>query len=195
MSPMLSLRPARHAPWSYPGPLRVAPVSDVVRVKVVLIEIVPPIWRRLRVPVHLTLRRFHAVLQEAIGWKDLQPHRFRVGEIHFGMPSEPADALRDSRWVTIQDLVSAGTRSFTYEYGAGGGWAYDIRIEALEGGNPDNQRAICLGGERACPPEDSGGPDDYVDRVLARAGFDPERFDLAEVNAALSGLGRSSQIP
>lgn len=192
---MLSPKPVLNAPRSNAGPLRQAPLSEVVRVKVVLTEIVPPIWRRLRVPVHLTLRRFHSVLQEAVGWKDVQPHRFRVGEIQFGKPSDPADALKDSRWVTIRDLVAAGAKVFTYQYGAGGGWTYEIRIEALEDGNTDNQRPVCLGGERACPPEDSGGPDDYVDHVLARPGFDPERFDIAEVNAALLGLGRTSQTP
>ena len=64
---MLSPKPFRHAPWLYAVALREAQVSDVVRVKVVLTEIVPPTWRRLRVPVHLTLRHFHAVIQEAIG--------------------------------------------------------------------------------------------------------------------------------
>jgi hypothetical protein len=200
---MLSPKPLRHALWSGAGPLREAAVSDAVRVKVVLIEIVPPIWRRLRVPAHMTLRRFHTVLQEAIGWKDVQAHRFRVGEIFFGKPSDPADALKDSRWVTIQDLMSAGVKSFQYEYGSGSGWIHEVRIEARFEGGPENQRAICLGGERACPPEGSGDPDDYVQRVIAsrnpyleggsppdrlRAGFDPEEFDLEGVNAALAAL-------
>ena len=142
-------------------------------------------------PVQMTLRRFHTVLQEAIGWKDVQPHRFRVGKVHFGKPSDPADGLKDSRWVTIQDIVSAGMNVFTYQSGSGAGWTYEIRIEALEDGSLENQRSVCLDGRRACPPEDSGGPDDYVDRFLRRPGFDPERFDLAEVNAALLGLRRA----
>ncbi len=201
--PMLSPKPMRHSSWPHPGPLREAAVSDAVRVKVVLIEIVPPIWRRLRVPAHMTLRRFHTVLQETVGWKDAQPHRFRVGEICFGKPSDSADSVKDSRWVTIQDLISAGAKTFHYEYGLGSGWIHEVRIEARFEGTPENQRAICLGGERACPPEESGGPDDYVDRIIAsrnpylesgsrperlRAGFDPELFDLEEVNAALAAL-------
>jgi hypothetical protein len=201
--PMLSSKSIRHSSWSYAGPLRGAPVSDVVRVKVALIEIVPPIWRRLRVPAHMTLRRFHTVLQETIGWKDVQPHRFRVGEILFGKPSDPADAVKDSRWITIQDLISAGAKTFHYDYGFGSGWIHEVRIEARFQGTPENQRVVCLGGERACPPEESGGPDDYVERIVAsrnpyledrsrpdrlRPSFDPEQFDLEEVNATLAAL-------
>lgn len=200
---MLSSRFIRHAPWSYAGPLREAPVSDVACVKVVLIEIVPPIWRRLQVPTHMTLRRFHIVLQETMGWKNVHPHRFRVGEISFGKPSDPADAVKDSRWITIRDLISAGAKTFHYQYGAGPGWIHEVRIEARFEGNSENQRAICLGGELACPPEESGSPDDYVERIVAsrnpyphghslpdrlKTGFDPEQFDLEEVNAALAAL-------
>jgi len=56
---------------------------------------------------------------------------------------------------------------------------------------------VCTGGERACPPEDCGGPHGYgelleiiMDPAHARygemtawagAGFDPERFDPGKV--------------
>ena len=61
---------------------------------------------------------------------------------------------------------------------------------------------MCLEGENACPPEDCGGPGGYAEllRVLADPAhddhedllrwvggpFEPTRFDLAEVNAALA---------
>jgi hypothetical protein len=185
---------------AHAGQVREGRVSDVVRMKVTLLEIVPPIWRRFQVPACFTLRRLHSVLQRVIGWKDVHPHRFRVGDAFFGRPSDAADPLKDSRWVTLQDLLSGGTRTFIYEYGLGGSWTHEVRIEALEAGNP--KWAVCLAGERACPPEDFAGPDNYVDSVVAsrdpyhpyssgsrerlRPGFDPERFDLEEVNSALA---------
>ena len=62
----------------------------------------------------------------------------------------------------------------------------------------------CLGGENACPPEDLGGPGGYEDFMEAIAdpahadhdeelewiggSFDPARFDLDAVNAALRQL-------
>jgi Plasmid pRiA4b ORF-3-like protein len=65
--------------------------------------------------------------------------------------------------------------------------------------------AVCLEGANSCPPEDVGGTGGYEEllEVLADpareerrhyvswAGrnFDPKRFDLAQVNAALQYLG------
>ncbi len=64
--------------------------------------------------------------------------------------------------------------------------------------------AVCLDGENACPPEDCGGTCGYAyllkaltdpshkehDFLLEWVGgpFDPARFDLAEVNAAIQRL-------
>jgi hypothetical protein len=179
-------------------------LPPLVRLKVTLLEVVPPIWRRFQVPVNFTLRRLHVVLQQVMGWKDSHPHQFRVGNQTFGMPSDDSEGLKDSRWITLQELVSRGTRILTYEYASGEGWQHEIRIEGLAEGNPTNQRPLCLAGERTCPPENSGGPEGYVEILEARREpwgssraflveqldphFDPEAFDLDEINAALSAL-------
>ena len=200
---MFDDKPARHsASTPHPEAFRGA-YSDVVQVRIVLIEIVPPIWRQLSVPVNLTLRRFHAVIQEAMGWKNLQPHRFRIGALAIGKPSGPLDSVKDSRWISIRDVLNSGEKIFHYDYGADANWVHQIRIDARTEGTSGNQRPHCVGGERACPPEDVSGPDDYVERLAVWEGrlilpafrpapgsriFDPDRFDVNQVNAALSNL-------
>lgn len=201
---MLSSKSARHTgPSPYAEGVRGGPFTDVVRLKIALIEIVPPVWRRLTVPANLTLRRLHAVLQRAMGWEDLHPHRFRVGETLLGKPENFAGLVKDSRWVTIHELVSAGTRTLLYEYGPDGRWIHEVWIEGVGEGTPTNQRPACLSGERACPPEASSGPDDYVDHILGDRdplgrleprpkgwpqNFDPEHFDVEEANASIATL-------
>ena len=64
----------------------------------------------------------------------------------------------------------------------------------------------CVGGARACPPEDCGGPWGYADFLAAMADpkhedhrdmkewigrkFDPEKFSIDAVNKALRQLAR-----
>jgi len=63
---------------------------------------------------------------------------------------------------------------------------------------------ICLGGERACPPEDCGGPwgySDFLETLMnpdhkshdkmlewVGGGFDPEAFDIEALNKELATL-------
>jgi Plasmid pRiA4b ORF-3-like protein len=178
--------------------------SSVVRLRIVLLEVIPPVWRRVQVPANLTLRRLHSVLQCAMGWPETESHLFRVGPVLYGKPANAADPLKDSRWATVGDIVALGTPSFSYELGAMDRWEHEVRIEAVTEGNEGNQRPVCLAGERACPPEDCGGPEDYVNRVAdlerpspvsagqiagtLRPKFDPDRLDLEAVNRALSWL-------
>ena len=97
-------------------------------------------------------------------------------------------------------LIEAPT-SFTYEYDFGDSWNHQIEVEAVEMVPQALKVAVCLVGQRACPPEDCGGVsgfaeflgaigdpdhDEHQDSLSWVGGsFDPERFDLAAVNAAL----------
>jgi hypothetical protein len=89
-----------------------------------------------------------------------------------------------------------------YAYDLGDGWAHRIRVEQIVDPEPGGRYPVCLGGERACPPEECGGPAGYG-RLLATLAdpadahheetrewlglepgreFEPERFDLDEAN-------------
>jgi hypothetical protein len=161
-----------------------------MRLRVVLLEIVPPVWRRLEVPAHWTLRQLHVALRRAMGWSDGGPHRFRVGTALYGNTSDNASE-HDSRWITLADVAAQGTRSFRYEVVSDESWLHEIVIESMAPGSIKGARAVCLGGERAWPPESTDGPDAWLERAdffvaEAPAGAD---FDLDAVNRALAQLG------
>ena len=175
------------------------PVVPVVRLKVTLLELVPPVWRRFQVPANYTLRRLNAVLQQLMGWRESHLHHFQIGDDVFGVPDGDSEKLKDSRWITLQDLLSRNTRRFFYAYASGDGWEHEVRIENIAEGDPTNQRPLCLAGERTCPPEALGGPEGYVRMLEGHQdprsaegsldpNFDPEAFDLEGINAALAAL-------
>jgi Plasmid pRiA4b ORF-3-like protein len=200
---MLEPKNVRHV-YGPQGPTREEPPSDVARLRIVLLEVIPPVWRRVQVPANLTLRRLHSILQCAMGWPETEEHQFRVAGGLYGKPTDTTGPLRDSRWMRLADLISRGTNSFGYALGTDSAWEHEVRVEGLAAGNADNQKPICLEGERACPPQGCGGPEAYVDQIGGRrpsrrtasrpiAGFagqefDPDRFDVDAVNRALAWL-------
>jgi len=200
---MLEPKDTRHV-YGPQGPTRAEPPSDVARLRIALLDVVPPVWRRVQVPANLTLRRLHSILQCAMGWPETEEHQFRIAGALYGKPTDMTGPLRDSRWIRLADAINRGATSFGYALGTDSAWEHEVRIEGLAGGNAENQRPVCLEGERACPPQGSGGAEGYVDRVGGRrssrrggsrnitgfAGqeFDPDRFDLEAVNRALAWL-------
>lgn len=62
---------------------------DMLRLRIELEDVEPPIWRAVQVPTDLTLDDLHTVIQVAMGWTDSHLHRFTVGE-----PWDPLPELR-----------------------------------------------------------------------------------------------------
>jgi hypothetical protein len=116
------------------------------------------------------------------------------------------DFEHDSRSVRLSDLAGRGHTRFRYDYDFGDEWEHAIEIEKTLPAEAGVRYPRCVKGERACPPEDCGGPFGYPyfldklqdpnheehDDVLEWAGgeFDPEEFDLDEVNDDLHQLRR-----
>ena len=56
--------------------------ADIVRIKVTLKEIRPPIWRRIELPLELTFGDLSNILQAAFGWTNSHLHEFEIGRRH-----------------------------------------------------------------------------------------------------------------
>jgi hypothetical protein len=57
---------------------------NAVQIHVALDDIEPAIWRRLVVPLHVTLVQLHHILQAAVGWTDAHLHEFETGGLNYG---------------------------------------------------------------------------------------------------------------
>ena len=155
-------------------------------------------WRRVLVPAEIGLGELHLVLNEAMGWTNSHLHQFVVGKRKFGDPDFDQDGdFEDERTVRLGELAGVGDR-FSYEYDFGDDWTHDVVVEKEVPFDPRFTYPVCIGGARACPPEDCGGPPGYEhllsallndddDELVAWVGgfFDPEGFDVNRTNQAL----------
>src|SRR3989442_574633 len=124
--------------------------------KVTLRDVLPPVWRRVRVAGSLTLRDLHHVLQVSLGWMDCHLHEFRIRVRRYGMPDPDDDYGEpplDELEYRLGELVRSGDR-FEYVYDFGDGWRHEVVVESSVPLERDAPKAECLAGERACPPED-----------------------------------------
>lgn len=190
-----------------------APVKSaggaVYQLKIMLNDIRPPIWRRVQTR-DWTLAKLHDLIQISMGWFNSHLHLFKIGEDHYGdrgqWPKDYLDELEklDERKLKLSQLAEQGVKRFHYEYDMGDGWRHTIIVEKTVSVEAGVKYPRCVGGERACPPEDCGGPWGYGafveavsnpkhkqhEELLEWVGgeFDPEMFDVEAVNKELQAI-------
>jgi hypothetical protein len=151
----------------------------------------------------MSLAELHFVLNETMGWFCSHPHSFSDGKRTFSDPDLDLKGERgyvDERPMELQSIVKPGG-SLDYVYDFGDAWHHEIRVEQSLPADERLSYPLCIGGERACPPEDCGGPagysrvvealqntnDEAHDELLTSLGgyFDPASFDVNRTNFAL----------
>ena len=175
------------------------------QLKIALLDIKPPIWRRIHVPSSIKLCCLHDVLQEAMGWTNSHLHVFEKDRQTWGNPQwdEDQDQLDEGK-TRLAELLEVKGESLFYVYDFGDDWRHKVVLEKIIPANEIVKTAFCLAGERRCPPEDVGGPPGYQEfleaifdpahedyqRLLTWFGdhFQAEEFDVMAVNNALSGM-------
>lgn len=178
---------------------------QIYELKIELVEIEPTIWRRVLVPGSITLAKLHEVVQTAIGWTNNHLHQFVVGAHCYSDPEFEIEEAKNEYRYSLARLAPRVSNTIAYEYDFGDGWDHQIRVEnIIEGDQRYLGSPVCIGGRRSGPPEDCGGPSGYQNFLEAignqkhkehrellnwvGGSFDPEHFDLEEVNAQLRKL-------
>lgn len=158
--------------------------GDIFQFRINLKNIEPSIWRRIQVQDG-TLEQLHEHIQAAMGWENYHLHQFTIDGVDFGpvspnaMPFGPE--FEDETSVFLSDVLAKKSKRicFGYTYDFGDDWHHEVLFE----GNPDvigqQKYPVCLEGERACPPEDIGGPWGFADYLVALA--DPSNERHAEM--------------
>lgn len=165
------------------------PSRKLYQVKVTLLGSEPPIWRRFEVAGDVTLEKLHTILQVVMGWENAHLHEF----------IKDRELLEESRKL-FQVAPRAGSK-FTYTYDMGDSWDHEILVEKTASLPKERTYPVCLEGQRACPPEDSGAVWGYEEMLEAVKDashpehehylewlgddFDPEAFHPEAINQRL----------
>jgi hypothetical protein len=184
----------------------------IYQIKVTLKHSKPPIWRRIEVPGDITLAKLHRILQAVMDWGGYHLHQFIVGQrdqwnvVYYGEPSPDYMDMetRDEKRVKLNQIAPGETFKFIYEYDFGDSWEHELLVEKIFPPELGVFYPRCVKGKRARPPEDVGGVwgyDSFLEAIQNRnhsehnamlewvgGEFDPEAFDLDEINQALKGL-------
>ncbi len=136
----------------------------VYQLRVVLCGISPLIWHRLLVRADSTVADLHHTLQIALGWTDSHLHRFGIhGKAHGVAHAGGLTFADDPTQVRLASFAFRPRERFAYQYDFGADWQHDLRVEQCLALDPDGRYPVCIGGGRAAPPEDCGGPWAYLD--------------------------------
>lgn len=184
--------------------------QSVFQLKVTLHNTKPPIWRRILVDGSITLAELHEVIQAAFGWWNNHLHEFEIGRRRYGIPDPNWDfgpSTNDERTTRLDAVADEGA-SFHYTYDFGDYWRHKVTVEKVGTVEPGTAVPACIGGRRACPPEDCGGPWGYQDLLeslsgrpgasdaridLVGSGFNPATFDPSDFALNLANV-RSANI-
>ena len=120
------------------------------------------VWRRVLVPENFTFDRLHRVIQAAFGWGNYHLYKFSPR----GRRSKPVIALSsefdyekpdmDACETTLDEVFTTEKQTYEYVYDFGDNWQHKIKLEKIID-DKSLEKASCIGGKGACPPEDCGG--------------------------------------
>jgi len=180
-----------------------------ISLRIEIIGIEPLIWRNVIVPSDIALDELHSVIQGAMAWQDYHLHEFNIMNQTYGIPESDEfgseEASLDERNVLLKPLVNNGDE-FIYIYDFGDNWRHKIVVENIQNDKSDPYNPViplCVGGERATPPEDCGGIYNYPNFVTSLKdrnhpehkqnmkwsnAFQPEIFSISQATALIACL-------
>ncbi len=177
----------------------------VYQLKIGLNGTKPPIWRRILVADTIRLDDLHIVFQVVMGWTDSHLHQFVHQRTFYGVPDPEFDFMDmevlDEANFRLNQLLKKEKETMVYEYDFGDDWKHKITLEKILPYDAKQAVPVCVKAKGACPPEDVGGTWGYYDFLEAiedrehpehesykewvGGNFDPQAYDIKEVNNAL----------
>jgi hypothetical protein len=173
-----------------------------LRFRIELLETKPLVWREIEVPGTYTFWDLHVAIQDAMGWQDHHLHRFTIPHprtkkpqifgihnLHQGCDDPPSWATQVASMFTFRNPLAQ------YEYDFGDDWQHTVRLIGVVRRDFKLTYPRCVGGERACPPEDCGGVHGFAEIVAGAMDEDtrrplPRGYKVASIRARCASTTR-----
>jgi hypothetical protein len=180
----------------------------IYQIKISLKEVKPSIWRRFQVPDNISLYKLHKIIQVLMAWDDYHLFEFKINDIPYGIPDKDGfDDVKNAKRYKLNKVLQ-DVKKAHYAYDFGDGWEIGLHVEKIIASETEMKHPVCLNGKRSAPPEDCGGPwgyENYLkiletppdenedDEIKERRewigeDFDPEYFNLEEINQELKRI-------
>ncbi|AWN43376.1 plasmid pRiA4b ORF-3 family protein [Methylobacterium durans] len=187
-------------------------VDRIARLRIVLDDTEPTIWRTVEVPLTISLNGLHEVIQAAMPFENYHLFDFRIGDRRFAIPDPEFDGreTRSAKVAKLGAVLENGIKQFAYTYDFGDNWQHTITVEEVFDADPATEYPRFLEGERRAPPEDVGGTfgfDEFLE-ILSKprhrerksllewcgGSFEPAVVDTEAIQAQMSKLARRRTI-
>ena len=185
--------------------LKELPMTNILKLRITIPDIEPEIWREIVVENDITFKKLHEIIQLSFGWTNSHLYNFDVSGILFSIPDkEFGNNDLDAKNKITEFLIEQGQKAL-YTYDFGDYWEHEIEIVDVLKKEKEIQYPKCLDGKRNGPPEDCGGIPGYEDVIDALTNkdkseyedllewlgdYDPETFDIDEINKAILNPGK-----
>ncbi|HPF60728.1 MAG: plasmid pRiA4b ORF-3 family protein [Gemmatimonadetes bacterium] len=178
--------------------------GHVAVLRLEVLDLRQPIWRRVLVSMRASLLELHGIIQHSLGQDPTDEHHFEVDGVRYVDPGVADHPRRATDQTSIATLAPGpGTRILHLAATESEPWRHVVTVEQVGPRLVGQRVPLCLDGGGAAPPDDCDGPRRYTALLDALAApFDPraaelrewlpEHFDPAyvDLNAVNAQLGR-----
>lgn len=130
--------------------------GKIYQLKIHLRDVSPMVWRRVLVRDDTSIAQLHGIVQLVMGWENRHLHCFIIYGKEYGISYLGGAAFRDDpRTVYLKDFQFRVGEKLSYDYDFNVTWKHQIRVEKILEATPSKHYPICIGGNNACPPENT----------------------------------------
>ena len=180
----------------------------VARLYIELLYLEPAIWRRIDVPLSMSLENLNEAIQKTLGWDSTHLWDFEIDGRRYADPKYVSPAwgqkLHNAINTPVGLAIRRGAEEFIYTYDFGDNWQHEVTVENVFDGEPDREYPAFVDGAMQCPPEDIGGvggfekflratvdPEHEWQQIYDRdEPFDPTYFDKERARLAMENVAR-----